>query len=134
MRAFSIVVAVAALTGTIAFAASREEAQARALAWLSLVDNQKYAESWAESSSMFRSRVPQQRWTDEAKRVREPLGSLNSRRLLTVKFAKTLPGAPDGDYAVLQFQSSFTHKAAAIETVTLVLDNGQLRAVGYFIK
>jgi len=129
-----MVVAAAVLTGTIAFAASREEAQARAQAWLSLVDNQKYAESWAESSSMFRSRVPQQRWIDEAKRVREPLGSVNSRRSLTVRFAKTLPGAPDGDYAVLQFQSSFTHKAAAIETVTLVLDDGQLRAVGYFIK
>jgi hypothetical protein len=134
MGARSIAVVAAMLTGAVAFAASREEAQARAQAWMSLVDNQKYAESWAESSSMFRSRVPQQRWIDEAKRVREPLGSLNSRRLLTVRFAKTLPGAPDGDYAVLQFRSSFTHKAAAIETITLVLDDGQLRAVGYFIK
>src|SRR6202165_6401368 len=73
MRALSIVVAAAVLTGTIAFSASQEEAQAKAQAWLSLVDNQKYAESWAESSSMFRSRVPQQRWTDEVKRAREPL-------------------------------------------------------------
>jgi hypothetical protein len=134
MGARSIAVVAAMLMGAVAFAASREEAQARAQAWMSLVDNQKYAESWAESSSTFRSRVPQQRWIDEAKRVREPLGSVNSRRLLTVRFAKTLPGAPDGDYAVLQFRSSFTHKAAAIETITLVMDDGQLRAVGYFIK
>jgi Protein of unknown function (DUF4019) len=134
MGARSIAVVAAMLMGAVAFGASREEAQARAQAWMSLVDNQKYAESWAESSSTFRSRVPQQRWIDEAKRVREPLGSVNSRRLLTVRFAKTLPGAPDGDYAVLQFRSSFTHKAAAIETITLVMDDGQLRAVGYFIK
>jgi hypothetical protein len=134
MGARSLAVVAAMLTGAVALAASREEAQARAQAWMSLVDNQKYAESWAESSSTFRSRVPQQRWIDEAKRVREPLGSVNSRRLLTVRFAKTLPGAPDGDYAVLQFRSSFTHKAAAIETITLVMDDAQLRAVGYFIK
>jgi hypothetical protein len=134
MGARSIAVVAAMLMGAVVFAASREEAQARAQAWMSLVDNQKYAESWAESSSTFRSRVPQQGWIDEAKRVREPLGSVNSRRLVTVTFAKTLPGAPDGDYAVLQFRSSFTHKAAAIETITLVMDDGQLRAVGYFIK
>ncbi len=134
MRTTAITVAASIFAAAVMFAASREEAQARAEAWLALVDNQRYAESWTESSSMFRSRVAQQKWMDLSKQVREPLGAVTSRKLLNVTFAKSLPGAPDGDYAVLKFQSSFAHKASAVETVTLVMDAGVLRSVGYFIK
>lgn len=133
MKAISVVVS-AALMSCLVFAASSQEAQASAEAWLSLVDNQKYAESWAESSSMFQSRVAQQKWMEMSKSVREPLGQVTARKLLTVTFAKSLPGAPDGDYAVLRFQSSFKNKADAVETVTLVLDGGKMKSAGYFIN
>jgi hypothetical protein len=35
---------------------------------------------------------------------------------------------------VLQFDTSFADKAAAIETVTATLDGGSWRAVGYFVR
>ena len=47
----------------------------------------------------------------------------------------TLPGAPDGEYVVFQFDTAFQNKAMAVETVTFVRDaDGLWRAVGYFVS
>jgi hypothetical protein len=46
-----------------------------------------------------------------------------------------LPGAPDGQYVVMQFETSFANKKSAIETVTFMLEkDGQWKSAGYFIK
>jgi hypothetical protein len=53
------------------------------------------------------------------------------RRLL----AEWLPGAPDGEYVVIQYESQFESKKAAIETVTPRLEkDGSWKAAGYYIK
>jgi len=66
---------------------------------------------------------------------RKPLGNLVSRNLKSAKPSTELPGAPDGQYVVMQFDSSFANKKSAIETVTFVLDqDGQWKAIGYYIK
>jgi len=50
-------------------------------------------------------------------------------------YTESLPGVPDGKYVVIQYQTSFAKKKAAIETVTPVLDeDGRWRVSGYFIK
>ncbi len=47
----------------------------------------------------------------------------------------SLPGAPDGQYVVIQYESSFEHKKSAIETVTPSQGaDGHWRVSGYFIK
>ena len=66
--------------------------------------------------------------------AREPLGTKTSRKLKTISFPTTLPGAPDGHYALATFDSSFTNKAAATETLTLMDDAGTWRVAGYFIR
>lgn len=103
-------------------------------AWLKLVDGGKYADSWKEASSYFRSRVPEKTWVSMVQGVRAPLGSLVSRSQPNVSFAKTLPGAPDGNYALLQFQTSFKNKTSAVETLTVMADGDQWRVAGYFIR
>ena len=103
-------------------------------AWLKLVDGGKYAASWKEASSYFRSRVPEKTWVSMVQGVRAPLGSLVSRSQPSVTFAKTLPGAPDGNYALMQFQTSFQKKTSAVETLTVMADGDQWRVAGYFIR
>jgi len=45
------------------------------------------------------------------------------------------PGAPDGEYVVLQYHASCEHKAAAVETVTATREpDGAWRVVGYFVR
>ena len=67
--------------------------------------------------------------------VRKPLGGLVSRRLKSAQPATSLPGAPDGEYVVMQFESSFAAKKTAVETVTFTRGkDGAWRASGYYIR
>jgi hypothetical protein len=103
--------------------------------WLRLVDNGAYSESWDTAAAPFKRVATREKWVDALNAVRSPLGTLGSRRLKSATATKTLPGAPDGDYFVFQYDARFEHKQAAVETVTAVLDNdGAWRVGGYFIK
>lgn len=129
------VLAIVAAASTIGVAApSQEAAEASAKNWVALVDSQKYDESWVEASSFFRSAVKQQDWVQMVKNVRGGMGSLTTRKPLKTTMTKTLPGAPDGEYAVLQFDTAFKNKAKAVETVTMTLEGGKWKAAGYLIK
>jgi hypothetical protein len=67
--------------------------------------------------------------------TRAPLGKVASRVVKSAVYTTSLPGAPDGQYVVIQFESSFEHKKAAIETVTPSLgEDGEWRVSGYFIR
>ena len=110
-------------------------AQGSAESWLALVDFAKYADSWQEASSLFQAHVSKEQWQSMVQPVRDPLGKLLSRKLKSAQYTKTLPGAPDGNYVVIQYDSSFEHKQSAIETITPMLDkDGKWRVSGYFIK
>ena len=130
MKAVFLLIFAAVLFG----APLNDQAAPSGEAWLKLVDNAKYADSWKEASSYFRSRVPEKTWVSMVQGVRAPLGSLVSRTQPSVTFAKTLPGAPDGNYALMQFQSSFQKKSSAIETLTVMAEGDQWRVAGYFIR
>ncbi|MDS4021480.1 MAG: DUF4019 domain-containing protein [Candidatus Competibacter sp.] len=125
------------LLGSTAHAADNAtgKAQTAALAWLALVDAEKYGQSWNEAALLFRSAVMQVDWVNAVTAVRAPLGALKSRTLKSANFTRSLPGAPDGEYVVIQFDSQFEHKASAVETVTPMRDkDGIWRVAGYYIK
>jgi len=112
-----------------------ELAQKSAEAWLALTDSGKFAESWDESAAAFKSAVTKDQWVDALKKVRTPLGALQSRKLKSASYAKNLPGAPAGEYVVIQFDTSFANKTSSVETVTPMLDkDGKWRVSGYYIK
>jgi hypothetical protein len=107
----------------------------RAEAWLELVDQGKYDQSWAEAARLFKGAVTKEKWREAASAVRAPLGKLVSRKLKSRQYGKTLPGAPDGEYVVIQYDSSFENKKEAVETVTPMLDpDGVWRVSGYYIR
>lgn len=67
--------------------------------------------------------------------ARKPLGAVLSRTFKLAKYSTSLPGAPDGQYVVIQYDTSFENKKSAVETITPMLDrDGQWRVSGYFIK
>ena len=103
--------------------------------WLALIDAGNYAESWKESSQLARSLVTEDAWDSSLSGVREPLGTLVSRKLISAQSLTEMPGAPDGHYVVMQFDTSFANKKSAVETVTFMLEkDGQWKSCGYFIK
>jgi len=137
-RIICLIVAALILGAGILMAAEsgkEEAAISAAQKWLSLVDDGKYKESWKEAAEYFRNAVKQDQWEQSLESVRKPLGKLVSRKVKSKSCTTSLPGAPDGEYVVIQFETSFENKKSAIETVTPMLDKeGKWRVSGYFIK
>ena len=110
-------------------------AEVAATAWLNLVDTEKYADSWKEAAAYFKANVKQDQWVQTMQGGRKSLGKQLSRKLKGATYTTTAPGAPDGEYVILQFDTSFESKKAAVETVTPMLDkDGKWHVSGYFIK
>ena len=104
-------------------------------AWLALTDQGEYAQSWAEAASYFRTAVTQEQWVQSITAARSPLGAVVSRSLRSAESATSLPGAPDGEYVVIQYDTTFEHKQSAVETITPMRDtDGTWRVAGYYIK
>ena len=103
--------------------------------WLALVDAGHYATSWDEAAQVFKNAVSKEQWADTLKASRAPLGKMKSRQLKSATYQTSLPGAPDGQYVVIQYESSFEQKTSAVETVTPMMDkDGYWRVSGYFIR
>jgi len=103
--------------------------------WLVLVDAGNYAKSWEDAAALLKSSASQADFEKSVQAARTPLGKMLTRRIQSQQFTTSLPGAPDGQYVVIQYQTAFEHKAAATETITPMLDkDGQWRVSGYYIK
>ena len=112
-----------------------KSAQRAAETWLGHVDAGQYAASWQAAAAYLQGAVTESSWTTSLQGVRTPLGKVMSRHLKSAQHTTSLPGAPDGHYVVMQFDTRFEHKQAAIETVTfLQAKDGQWKAAGYYIK
>lgn len=105
-----------------------------AVRWLSIVDRHESQTSWDQSGTMFQAQVTKAEWSTMLNDARTPLGSIQKRKLAKSKFKTSLPGAPDGEYVVNVFNSTYQQKAKAVETVTVAKNQDDWRVIGYLIK
>jgi hypothetical protein len=136
-RALSLALLTALLVvrGHAVAAEPREEARASASAWLKALDAADYVTSWSTASEEFKAGVSSEAWSQAAQGVRVSFGAVKTREERSANFTHTLPGAPDGEYVVIQFNTVFEKKAQAIETVTAKHDrDGNWKIAGYFIQ
>lgn len=115
-------------------AATDPAGQRVARQWLAIVDKGRWQESWAGAGASFRGAVTADRWASQVQAAREPLGAVTSRRLLRATATDTLPGAPAGEYQVVEFRTDFANRTGAVETVILMKEGGTWGVAGYFIK
>jgi len=131
-------VACLLLSGGLIHAAeprAEETAQAPAMEWLTLVDKGKYVECGEKMSPGFKKEVSKRKWKSTIKKIRGPVGKCVSRKLKSGEYLKELPGAPEGEYVVLQYESAFERKPAATEKVTLILGQDLVwRVSSYAVK
>ena len=133
MMTFTI---ICSLVGAIAMAQDKNDAAKKsAESWLAVVDKGDYAASYDEAASIFKLAITKEDWLQKVRAARGPLGKMISRKLKRMQYETTLPGAPDGEYVVIQYDTSFENKRSAVETITPTLDkDGQWRVSGYFIR
>jgi uncharacterized protein DUF4019 len=110
-------------------------AKAAADAWLALFDKGQYAESWEQAAKQFKGAVTQEKWKEAATAVRTSLGKVVSRKLKSRQLTDSLPGAPPGRYVIIEYDTEFEKKPAAVEVVTpMAQPDGAWRVSGYFIR
>jgi len=98
--------------------------------FLSLIDQERWDESYRATGASFRKHNTVEVWTSVSETVRAPLGAMVSRTVLSEEI---LPAPPSG-YEVVKFSTRFANKAEAIETVTLDREDGGWRVVGVMIE
>jgi uncharacterized protein DUF4019 len=110
-------------------------ATAAADEWLRMVDTGRYPESWESSAPSFQQAVDKRQWEVSMQSARAPLGVVLSRKVRSALYTKTLPGAPDGEYVVIQYDTRFENRPLSIETVTPMRGkDGTWRVSGYYIR
>ena len=110
-------------------------AERAALEWLALTDRGDAHSSWLAAASLFQRAVPEEAWAHSLDAARGSLGEVVARRVESATLVHELPGAPDGEYVVIQFSTEFAHKRTAHETVTPMRDtDGEWRVSGYYIR
>ncbi len=102
--------------------------------WLLIVDGRDYAKSWKETGVIFQKQVTDAQWSAALVASRTPFGKTVSRAEDKAEYKTQVPGAPDGEYVIATFKTSFEKKKDSIETVSAVFEGGQWKVVGYFIK
>jgi len=120
------------VTGGVSHEAVAQKAAER---WLSLVDRGDYRGSWDDAAQLFKQAVGAEDWGKAVATVREPLGEVLKRELMSARYATSLPGAPDGEYVVIQYKTRFTNKKSAVETITPMKQrDGSWRVSGYYVR
>ena len=67
--------------------------------------------------------------------VRQPLGKVISRKVKSDLYTRSLPGAPEGEYVVIQYDTQFEQKTGTSEFVTPYRDkDGSWKVSGYYVK
>jgi hypothetical protein len=103
--------------------------------WLVMIDRGDGGAGWDAAAGQFRGAITRERWLDALAQVRAPHGEVLQRAVLSTRFDKSFPGAPEGDYAFVIFRTSFAKRADGQETVTLEREaDGVWRVLGYTIR
>jgi hypothetical protein len=113
----------------------KEDALAAAENWLPMIDNGEYAKSWKEAAAYFEKVITEGEWVQSMQEVRKPLGKPISRKVKSLTPKTSLPNTPEGNYIVIQFETSFEKGKSGLETVTPQLESdGKWRVAGYHIQ
>jgi DNA-binding CsgD family transcriptional regulator len=121
--------APAAGVGVAAAAANETEAASAARAaedFLLLVDESRWADSYAATAAEFRRLNTLAVWSEVSQRVRPPLGKLLTRDLVANEYVP----APPAGYRLIKFRSTYANGTQQTESVSLAWEDGAWKVAG----
>jgi len=111
------------------------ETQHVAREWLMLTDAGDAQAAWQAAGKKFQAAMTPEQWTQALAAQRGPFGTLIQRALNASDFRRTFPNQPSGDYALLQFRSTFANRSVVLESISLEREgDGRWRVVGYALR
>ena len=116
-------------------AAEAREAAEAADAWLELIDEELYEESWEEAADMFRAMITVGAWAQQARRVRQQLGESRGRELANAQYSTDMPNAPPGEYVIVTYRGTFANMGEGREVVIMFKQrDGIWRTASYSVQ
>jgi len=102
--------------------------------WLELLDTDKAGLAWDNASKQLKSVVKRDQFVAQMRGVRKPLGKLQSREAVKFGRANELPGAPAGDYTLIEFEAKYKNGKLAEQVVWSIEEGDIWRVAGYFYR
>jgi len=115
-------------------AAAIEGATAAATEWLALIDAGEYEESWKEAASAFQDALTPAVWESALTDARSQFEPFGQRTLTSSQQMTDPPGAPAGDYVILQYQTEVSEDRTVTETVVPMKEGDHWKVSGYFVQ
>jgi DNA-binding CsgD family transcriptional regulator len=124
----SVLAPAPAVTTAATLAAEDEAAGAvrAAEAFLALLDESRWAESYAATGAEFRRVNTLQVWSDVSERARPPLGKMLTRDLVGNEW---VPAPPSG-YRLIKFRSTYANGTSQTESLSLAREDGAWKVAG----
>jgi len=103
--------------------------------WMAASDAGDGGATWDQAAPSFQTAIAKADWAAALSRARQPFGAVKDRKVAKAEATRSLPGAPDGEYVVIEYDTNFEGKAHATETVIPVRGaDGVWRVSGYFVR
>lgn len=112
-------------------AAAVSAATEQAAHWLDALDSGDYDGSWNNVAAVMKEGRRQDDWVTDVAAPRATLGKPIMRDLQHAEFARTVRGAPQGEYVVATYVTQFANAPPTAETILLTLEGKEWRVAGY---
>ncbi|MCE9615216.1 MAG: DUF4019 domain-containing protein [Lentisphaerae bacterium] len=115
--------------------AEERAAQAAAEQWLRDVDKADFGKAWDDASGFLKRALSRGGFEESMRTVQDTLGGSSGRSLSSAQYSDSLPGAPDGQYVVLEYTVVRERKERALESIiTMRESDGKWRVAGYHVR
>lgn len=102
--------------------------------WLAIIDKGEMEHAYQIASDFFKKAISQAEFAEGMTMVLKPLGGIKNREVKDILYSTQMEALPDGEYVLVQYNSSFENKKKAVETLSLMKENNKWKVSGYHIK
>jgi hypothetical protein len=99
--------------------------------WVAQIDAGNYDDSYAFGCGAMHDKVPQDRWNEVLKALRDPWGPVVNRRQISHIYKPNGYEGTSGEFLVITYDTQFKKLDAATEVVVLKWEDGKWRGAGY---
>ena len=115
------------------YSPEQQAAIGSATAWVNLIDEGKYRESWQNASNSFKKDVTKRQWDIGLTYIRGPYGQVLSREVKSFSLSDYDSNLGKHRKAIIQFQTTLENQKTVTEFLTLQLVGSTWRVSTYYL-
>jgi hypothetical protein len=105
-----------------------------AMEWLAIVDKGDFNTAYGMATKALQLTIPQNEWVTMMQVMKGSLGQVTERKVIDIRTAKDPAGAPQGDYMIFVYETTFSSGKKATEIISLQEYNGVWRVYSYTLS